>query len=340
MPELRKDPVIGRWVIIAEERALRPHDFISERDDAGSGSFCPFCAGNETKTPPEIFAYREAGGEPNGPGWKVRVVPNKFPVLRVEGGLGKRAKGMYDRMQGVGAHEVFIETPDHETTITGLPDDHVTHILSAFRERLVDLRRDARLVYGMLFKNVGRSAGASLEHSHSQLIVTPVIPTRVCEEIAGSKKFYEYRDRCVFCDILDQELSVEERLVMVTDRFVALAPYASRFPFETWILPRRHSSHFETMTWEEMEDLAFILKRTLSRIEDALDHPPYNFMIHTGPMQTGPMDHYHWHVEIIPRVTNTAGFEWGTGFYINPVTPEAAAEFLVKTAERRSGEDG
>jgi len=338
MPELRKDPVIGRWVIVAEERALRPHDFVVAQDEKTGAGFCPFCAGNEAKTPAEVFAFRDTGGESNGPGWKVRVVPNKFPVLRIEGDLGKRAKGMYDRMRGIGAHEVFIETPDHETTISGLPDEHVTLILSAFRERLLDLRRDSRLAYGMLFKNVGLSAGASLEHTHSQLIVTPVIPTRVCEELAGSKKFYEYRDRCVFCDILDQEFSVEERIVLVTDRFVAIAPYASRFPFETWIVPREHASHFETMTWEAMEDLAFILKRTLFRIEEALDHPPYNFMIHTGPMQSGPLDHYHWHIEIIPRVTKTAGFEWGTGFYINPVPPEAAAEFLRKTAERRGGE--
>lgn len=338
MPELRKDPVIGRWVIVAEERALRPHDFVVPREEA-QGGFCPFCAGNETKTPPEVYAHRDGGTAPDTPGWKLRVVPNKFPVLRVEGDLGKRAKGMYDRMEGIGAHEVFIETPEHLTTLTDLPDDHVALILAAYRERLLDLRRDSRMAYGMLFKNVGRAAGASLEHTHSQLIVTPVVPTRVSEEIEGAKRFYGHRDRCVFCDILDQELSVDERQVMVTDRFVALTPYASRFPFETWVLPREHSSHFEAMSWEDMEDLAFVLKRTLARIEDALDHPPYNFMIHTAPMQSGPMDHYHWHIEIIPRVTKTAGFEWGTGFYINPVPPEAAAEFLIRTGERRSGEE-
>jgi len=337
MPELRKDPVIGRWVIVAEERAQRPHDFHSE-STAPTGGFCPFCEGHESKTPPEIFALREPGTAPNSPGWRVRVVPNKFPVLRVEGKIEKRAHGMYDRMRGLGAHEVFIETPNHLCSLTALEDSHVTEVLTAYQIRMTDLKRDRRLAYGMLFKNVGRAGGASLEHTHSQLIATPVVPRRVAEEVAGAKQFYDYRDRCVFCDIIDQELSVDERVVLVTDRFVAVTPYASRFPFETWVLPRRHSSHFEDSSPEELEDLAFLLKRTLLRIENALENPPYNYMLHTGAFSTGPLEHYHWHIEIIPRVTQTAGFEWGTGFYINPVSPEAAAGFLRRTPEEREPE--
>jgi UDPglucose--hexose-1-phosphate uridylyltransferase len=320
-------------VIIAEERAMRPHDFHREKEPSKPG-FCPFCEGNESKTPPEIAAIRAAGSAPDGPGWSVRVVSNKFPVLRVEGDLEKRAHGMYDRMRGIGAHEVFIETPKHETNLTVLSDSHVADVIRLYRERLVDLRKDSRMAYGLIFKNVGQAAGASLEHTHSQLIVTPVVPRRVTEEINGARRFYEYRDRCVYCDILDQEMSVDERLVMVTDRFAAITPYASRFPFETWVLPRRHSSRFESLTQEEIEDLAFLLKRVLGRIEIALDEPPYNFMVHTSPLREEPTEHYHWHLEIIPRVTKTAGFEWGTGFYINPVPPEAAADFLKKTAER------
>jgi UDPglucose--hexose-1-phosphate uridylyltransferase len=332
MPELRKDPIIGRWVIVATERAQRPHDFHAPKVEAAVG-FCPFCAGNEKKTPREVFAIRDPGTSPNEPGWSVRVVPNKFPVLTIEGDVEKRAHGMYDRMRGLGAHEVFIETPEHLTSITPLPDGHVAQILTAYQVRLRDLQRDRRMSYGMLFKNVGAEGGASLEHTHSQLIVTPVVPRRVAEELAGARRFYEYRDRCVYCDILDQEMSSDERMVLATERFVAIAPYASRFPFEVWILPRRHESHFEHSTPEEIEDLAFVLKRVLKRIENALEHPPLNYMIHTAPFNVSPLGHYHWHIEIIPRVTRTAGFEWGTGFYINPVPPETAAEYLRKTAE-------
>lgn len=332
MPELRKDPVIGRWVIIATERAQRPHDFHAPKETP-KGGFCPFCEGNEKKTPAEVYSIRREGTRPDEPGWQVRVVPNKFPVLRIEGNQEKRAHGMYDRMRGLGAHEVFIETPVHMTTMTPLSDAHVTGILTAYQARLFDLARDGRMRYGMLFKNVGKEGGASLEHTHSQLIVTPVVPRRVEEELSGARRFYEYRDRCVFCDIIDQEMSTDERMVMTTDHFVAVVPYASRFPFETWILPRRHESHYERSSPQELEDLAFILRRVLRRIEGALENPPLNYMIHTAPFNVDPLDHYHWHIEIIPRVTRTAGFEWGTGFYINPVPPESAAEYLRNNPE-------
>jgi UDPglucose--hexose-1-phosphate uridylyltransferase len=330
MPELRKDPIIGRWVIIATERAKRPHDFRTESEEP-KGGFCPFCEGNEQKTPPEVFAMRDTGSYKDAPGWRVRVVPNKFPVLRIEGEPEKRAHGMYDRMRGIGAHEVFIETPQHITTMTPLPDDHVAEIMFSYKARLKDLRKDPRLQYGMLFKNVGSAAGASLEHTHSQLIVTPIVPRRVMERLAGAQRFYEFHDRCVYCDIIDQELSVNERLVMETDRFLAVAPYASRFPFETWILPKRHCPRFELATAEELTDLGFLLKRVLRRIETALENPPYNMMLHNLGFNMPDYDHYHWHMEVIPRVTRVAGFEWGTGFYINPVPPEDAASFLRKT---------
>jgi UDPglucose--hexose-1-phosphate uridylyltransferase len=331
MPELRRDPVIGRWVIVTDERAQRPTDFRAE-PTAPRGGFCPFCEGHESKTPPEIFALREADSKPNGPGWRVRVVPNKFPVLKIEGNLEKRAHGLYDRMTGVGAHEVFIESPSHYTSLTQLSDPHVTEVLGAYKERLVDLKRDPRMVYGMLFKNVGQAAGASLEHTHSQLIVTPVVPRTVRDEMAGAQRFFAYRDRCIFCDIIDQELSQEERLVQTTDRFVALTPYASRHPFETWIVPRAHASHFETIDAPSLEELAFLLKRVLLKIESALTNPPYNYVVHTAPLNGSALAHYHWHIEIIPRLTRIAGFEWGTGLYINPVPPESAAEFLRQTA--------
>ncbi|MBI3467985.1 MAG: galactose-1-phosphate uridylyltransferase [Planctomycetes bacterium] len=327
MSELRKDPIMGRWVIIATERAKRPHDFKSE-PRSPSGHFCPFCEGNEPNTPPEIISYRERTSRPNGPGWRVRVVPNKFPALGIEGDLNKRGVGLYDMMRGVGAHEVIIESPKHHFSMTELSEENVREVLWVYRDRLVDLKKDPRLVYGMLFKNVGMASGASLEHTHSQLIVTPIVPISVWEEMTGALEFYNYRGRCIYCDIREQELTSEERIVLDTPNFIAICPFASRFPFETWIMPRTHSSHFENIQKQGVEELGTVLKTILAKLELALDNPPYNYIIHTAPFDTQELPHYHWHLEIIPRLTRIAGFEWGTGFYINPVPPEHAASFL------------
>jgi UDPglucose--hexose-1-phosphate uridylyltransferase len=328
MPELRKDPIVGRWVIIAHERAKRPHDFKTEPPPPGPAAICPFCEGQEEKTPPEILAYREPGTRPNGPGWRVRVVPNRFPALKVEGNLDKRGEGIYDMMEGVGAHEVIIESPAHHASMTTLSTDNIREVLWVYRDRLVDLKRDHRLVHGMLFKNVGAAGGASLEHVHSQLIVTPIVPISVWEEMTGSLEFYNYRGRCIYCDMVHQELAVDKRLVYDSPHFIALCPFASRFPFETWILPKTHSSHFENITRPVLDDLAQALQRALAKLEAALDNPSYNYIIHTAPFDHGEMAHYHWHIEVIPRLTRIAGFEWGSGFYINPVPPEHAAAFL------------
>jgi len=330
MPELRKDPVIGRWVIIATERGKRPTDFASEPTGPTS-SFCPFCEGNEDKTPPEIMAYRNAGTGPNKPGWRLRVVPNKFPALQIEGSLDKRGEGIYDRMHGIGAHEVIIETPEHHLTLTELPSEHIQNVLWAYRDRMADLKRDTRFTYGMIFKNVGKTAGASLEHTHSQIIVLPTVPRTVADEMRGSKTFFDYRGRCIFCDMIRQELDTGTRIVLDGEEFVAFEPYAARFPFETWILPKRHASHYENLQRLVVEELAYCLKTTLLKIEKALNMPAYNYIVHTTPFENPEIEHYHWHIEIIPRLTKVAGFEWGTGFYINPVPPESAAEFLRNT---------
>jgi UDPglucose--hexose-1-phosphate uridylyltransferase len=327
MSELRKDPIVGRWVIIAPDRAKRPEDFSQEfRTEAGR--FCPFCEGNEEATPREILAYRGPHKESNKSGWRVRVIPNRFPALQVEGDLAKRGDGMYDLMSGVGAHEVIIECPQHETNMSRLPVDAIREVLWVYRDRLVDLKKDRRLVHGLIFKNSGAAAGASLEHSHSQLIVTPVVPISVWEEMTGSLEFYNYRGRCIYCDMVQQELNVAKRIVLDTPGFVVFCPFASRFPFETWIVPKRHSSQFENIQKQGIEELGMVLKATLGKLDVALDNPPYNYVIHTSPFDSGELLHYHWHMEIFPRLTRVAGFEWGSGFYINAVTPEEAAEFL------------
>jgi len=327
MSQLRKDPILGRWVIIAEERARRPTDFTPLPETPSKGA-CPFCEGNEHMTPKEIIAYRNPGSSPNGPGWKIRVVSNKYPALRVEGNLDKRGDGIYDRMNGIGAHEVIIETPEHVTSISDIPDEHVADIIKIYKERMLDLKKDKRFLSGMLFKNVGVASGASLEHTHSQLIILPTVPIRVKQEMDGSMEFFKYRGRCVYCDIIRQESEQKERVICEIDSFIAIAPYASRFPFEVWILPKQHQSHFEDISESDLWGIVKCLKTVLIKLESTLERPPYNYMIHTSPFNTNNIEYYHWHIEITPRLTRVAGFEWGTGFYINPVLPEQAAKFL------------
>jgi len=295
-----------------------------------AGGFCPFCEGNEDKTPPEIMALRDPDTQPNTAGWRVRVVPNKFPALKVEGQLGKAGYGIYDMMNGIGAHEVIVETPRHCTSMVEFSDENVTDVLTVYRERLLDLKNDKRLVYGLVFKNVGSIAGASLEHTHSQLIAMPIIPNLVTREMRGAREFFNYRGRCLFCAIIQQELATETRITYYDDMFIAFCPFAARFPFETWILPRQHMSHYELTSDAELKALGGFLKTVLTKLEKALDKPPYNLILHTTPLNSGELEEYHWHIEIIPRVTKLAGFEQGSGFYINPIPPETAAEFMRK----------
>jgi UDPglucose--hexose-1-phosphate uridylyltransferase len=334
MPELRKDPVIGRWVIMATERGKRPTDFNPEpaTDDTG---FCPFCEGREDKTPPEIFAYRNDHQAANKPGWDVRVIPNKFPALRVEGDMGKVGVGMYDKMNGIGAHEVVIETPDHLKKFHMHTPESLAKVFLAYQNRLTDLSQDKRFKYILIFKNEGRRAGASLSHPHSQLIATPVTPKRIRETLIGAKDYYNYKDRCVFCDIIREELSQEVRLVYENDGFVSFCPFASRFPFEMWVLPKRHHPDFQSLDYNEILQLSDLFINVMKKLAIALNQPQYNFILSTGPVRWARMGYwmtldldFHWHFEIMPRLTRVAGFEWGTGFYINPTVPEEAARFL------------
>lgn len=327
MPELRKDPIHGRWVIIATERSRRPSDFTPE-ERKPVGGFCPLCEGNEDRTPPEVLAFRDNGAPPNSPGWSLRVVPNKFPALRIEGELDREGEGIYDKMNGIGAHEVVIETPQHSETLATLPLKSVENVLWAYRARIIDLKRDDRLRYVMVFKNHGSAAGASLEHPHSQIIALPIVPTRVREEIEGSKNYFLYKDRCVYCDIIRQELREKRRVIAENSGFVSLEPFASRFPFETWILPKIHQPSYEQMEGVLYGRAAEILSDTLRKLKQVLDDPPYNYILHTSSFPDQDRDHYHWHIEIMPKLTKVAGFEWGTGFYINPTPPEEAAEYL------------
>jgi UDPglucose--hexose-1-phosphate uridylyltransferase len=328
VPELRKDPITGRWVIIATDRAKRPSDFVREKVEIRGAGFCPFCSGNETKTPPEILAYRKDGSERNKPGWSLRVVPNKFPALGIEGTLNRQGEGLYDKMNGIGAHEVIIETPEHQHTLATMPVRGVEDVLWAYRDRILDLKKDRRFKYVLIFKNHGDAAGASLEHTHSQLIALPVVPKRVREEVDSAKEYYSYKERCIFCDIIRQEMEDGVRMIAENASFIAMAPYAPRFPFEMWVVPKIHQSAFEESQKHEFEHLAAMLKDMLTRLDKVLDSPAYNHIIHTSPIPEASNDYYHWHLEIMPKLTKVAGFEWGTGFYINPTPPEESAKFL------------
>ena len=338
MPELRKDPVLGRWVIIATERSKRPSDFDVVKQEP-EGDSCVFCAGREGETPPEVYAIRENGSRPNSPGWRVRVIPNKYPALNVEGELDREGVGLCDMANGIGVHEVIVETPEHHLDMADLPGERVGEVMRTYRQRILELKEDERLKYVLVFKNQGRSAGASLHHAHSQLIATPITPKRVKEKLDGAKRYYEYKHRCVFCDYIKQETELfGERLVEKTEHFVALSPFAARFPFETWILPRRHMLDFTLVTEEEIKDLGATMKRTLMKLRKALNDPPFNYVLHQAPYRrprggywTTIEEDYHWHIELIPRLTRVAGFEWGSGFYINPTPPEVAAETLRET---------
>ncbi|HXL01992.1 MAG TPA: galactose-1-phosphate uridylyltransferase [Candidatus Atribacteria bacterium] len=329
MPEFRKDPLFGRWVIIAEERGTKPYQF-GEGWERESSFPCVFCPGRESYTPPEVFSIREKDTPPNERGWRVRVVPNRFPALLPGEPLRQYVDGFYERMSGFGVHEVIIETPDHYSDLVDLPLKQVEEVLWVYRERMRELGEDSRLRYCLIFKNQGEKAGASLPHAHSQLIATPVIPKKVQEELKGAREFYEEEGNCFFCSLLEEERK-RERLVWEEERFIAFVPYAARFPYETWIFPQRHCAFFSEIEEEEIRNLAYVLKGVLSAIKTLLHDPAFNFILHAAPYSRSLenyADYYHWHMEILPSLGKMAGFEWGTGFYINSVIPEKAAKAL------------
>jgi len=329
---------VNRWVIVASERSKRPNDFIKPEVKEWD-ILCPFCEGNENQTPPEIYAARSQGSGANKPGWDLRVVPSLYPILLIDGQLDRRGDGVYDIMNGVGAHEIVIETPKHVKSMADLEVADILRVLKTYVLRVNDLKNDPRLKYVLIFKNYGYMAGASrILHSRSQLIATPVTPKRIKEELAGAKDYFYRRNRCVFCDILRFELEDGKRIIHDTGGFVALSPYASRFPFEILIIPKKHSCDFPNTDEAKLEELSKALKIVLSKLKNGVNDPPYNMVIHTAPFRrtkkagywTTVEEDYHWHIEIMPRLTGVAGFEWGTGAYINTVTPEDATEYLKK----------
>ena len=329
MPELRWGPLRREWVIISPERGKRPSDFRAAPGEGGGGpvASCPFCPGNEHLTPPEIARLEGDGG------WSVRVVPNKYPALSPDPGQpAPDGGGIYRRMAGLGAHEVIIDSPDHYRELDQLPLDQVERTVRMYVARLQALGRDGRFRYVQLFKNHGREGGASLSHPHTQIIATPLIPPRVEARLEAAHGFHGREGECLLCAIARDERSRGERVVEESGRFLILSPYDARFPFELLILPLAHRADFRELSGEELSDFARVLKKTLARLRALLGDVPYNFVLHTAPVGGGDWprlsEWYHWHLEIIPRLTRLAGFEWGSGMYINPVSPERAAEYL------------
>ncbi len=319
MPQLRQDPTTKEWVIIASERSRRPHDFIKQTSASARVPYkedCPFCQGNEHLTPHETLAYRK-NGLADQAGWWVRVIPNKFPALSPEGSVVREDKGFFRLMDGVGVHEVVIESPFHDRILPLMEDNQVEEILLAYRERYLAVREDARIKLIIIFKNHGEAAGTSLDHAHSQLVGTAVVPSTIRKKLEEATRYYDDHGRCVYCDLIQEELASGERIVMDTERFVVLQPFASRFPFESWIIPKTHQASFGLISIDDSKIFAKILKTTLLKLHYKLNDPDYNYIFHTAPIKDEQDDYYHWHLQIIPRLTTLAGFEMGSGIYIS-----------------------
>jgi len=332
MPELRQNFATKEWVIIATERAKRPKELARREAPKVLASFvasCPFCPGNENKTPPEVLRIPSPG---NG-SWQVRLVPNKFAALARDIELTRTIHRSRRSIAGFGVHDVIIETPDHSQVTALMDDAHVANVLGAYKSRYDELSLDPRIAHITIFKNHGLDAGTSLEHPHSQLIATPVISSQVRGRFQVALQHYDDYGECMFCQMIEEELAEEDRIVLRTEHFVALEPFASPTPFATYIFPRRHMANFGDISAAEIMDLARTLRKVLGKLYHGLGDPDFNYTLRSAPAELHGVKYFHWYVSIIPRLTRVAGFELGSGMFINTVPPESAAEFLrnVKT---------
>jgi UDPglucose--hexose-1-phosphate uridylyltransferase len=341
MSELRQNRATKNWVIVATERARRPDQFRSmEKSETlpPHDPVCPFCPGNEGKTPSEVHALREKKGVPNGPGWQLRVVPNKFAALQPVGDLERREERDFFRtMDGFGVHEVLIESPVHNETIGNMKYRQVEQVLLAYRKRYLQLGEDPRHQLVTIFRNNGERAGTSLAHPHSQIIATPIVPTQTRHVLEEAMRYYDDRGSCVYCDMIREEVAAGKRIVLETADFVVFEPFASRVPFETWILPKRHNASFGNISAGDAAKCARVLRKTVGAMYERLGNPDYNYVFCTAPFKDANESYYHWHVEILPRLTTPAGFELGSGIYITVALPEQTARFLSRAVAGTGG---
>jgi len=330
MHELRKDILLGRWVeVLSESQA--PSDYQIPPRDENDGRGCILCPGRERDVPPEITSIRTAGTSK----WWARVLPSFRPMFQIEGDLGRKGVGIYDRMNSIGANEIIVESPEHNSRPEDMGLEQMIRVITLYRNRVADLQKDSRLRYILIYKDSGKNAGEIFSHPVSFLMATPVIPMVVKDELDNAKQYFAYKERCIFCDIITEELRAGERIILETRSFVAFCPYAAQLPFESWIIPKRHSCAFHEITNDEIEDMGLILMSVLKKLRKIFNEPPFNYFIHTAPNMVPRRNHwhtlgedFHWHLEIIPRIIRTSGFEWGSGFYILPTSPENAAKYL------------
>lgn len=331
MSELRQNAATKEWVIIATERARRPEELGSGNCEPtpGEHDHCPFCPGREALTPKEILSYRSFDTKPGESGWWIRIIPNKFAALEPTGELTRsKSEDFFTYMAGIGEHEVLIETPDHDKILATVGQKQAEEIFLAYRERYKTLSQDKRFEMVIIFKNHGLKAGTSLRHPHSQIIATPVTPMHIRHRIQEAMRYYDDSGKCVYCTMMEKEKKVGDRVVMESDNFIVFEPFAATSPFETWVLPKRHDSTFDNITPETCKELAYVMRQTMIKIYRTLNNPDYNYMIFSAPCHERDLEYYHWHIQIIPRVAAVAGFELGSGIYINTVQPEIAAGYL------------
>ena len=329
MSELRQDPTTKAWVILAPERAKRPQQKPKTKraeELPGWDASCPFCPGNEDQTPPEVFRLPLSGSDSN---WEIRVVPNRFAALSPDvKGIMVEEEHLFRKMAGFGAHEVIIESPSHNTPMPLMSYEQVEKVLIAYQERYNALKKNEQVKFITIFKNHGWASGTSLVHPHSQLVATPIVAPSYRREFDTAHEYYVDMGRCLYCDLLAQELERKVRIVAQTEQFVVFHPYASRGPYETWIIPRSHSASFGLFPSMYLAGMARVLKDTLSCLYHRLDNPAFNLVVDSTIVEDEEDPYYHWHIRIIPRLTTIAGFEMGSGIYINTSLPEETAKVM------------
>ena len=338
--ELRKDYLLDRWVVIATERGKRPTDFASQERQRTKSAVCPMCQGNEHMTPPAALVYLKSGkgirktrdeNDSRHKDWLIRCIPNLYPAFTPpkEELTQKQIMKGNNLASAVGHHEVLVESPVHDEHPADARIPQLSLVVNAYIDRLCELSAKPYVKYVSIFRNHGLEAGASLSHAHSQIVATPSIPKIVKDELEASANFWKRNEKCAFCNILEKEHK-GPRFIMENSSFAAFTPYASINPLEFWIMPKKHETTLLEMSENEIKPFAEVLKACLNSLKRLENEPPYNFCFHLA-INKDAKDHYHWHLEVYPRLAIWAGFEKSTGMYINTVTPEAAAESLKNT---------
>jgi UDPglucose--hexose-1-phosphate uridylyltransferase len=336
LSEIRLNLITHEWVIIGHEKCKKIEDFIETKEKKMRPEFlltCPFCPGNESRTPNESYRICDEKS------WKIRVVPNKFAVFSKEGERKRTNSGLHKSINGIGTHEVIIETPRHDLSIATMPVDHVKEIIQTYKNRFLEIHNDPRIEHVIIFKNNGPASGTTIEHSHSQIVGSPITPLQIRNRSEEYRRFFDETGECLMCAMIHDELNNGTRILFNTKHFVSFIPFAALSAFHIWIFPKRHSGSFADIGSEEIYDLAIILKSIMAKLYHGLEHPDFNYVIRSEKPEDMHSKFMHWYISIVPRLASASGFELGSGMYINPLAPEISAEFLrnVKIPEYTQG---